>query len=82
MSNNRLVGTDRSLELLCLRDVQLKVGLEIVSLVVFLDRVGKGPFTPDIRARHLATGISHKRNDFLDGLGTLLFASIVTENPD
>jgi len=47
-----------------------------------LDRIGKGPFTPDIRARHLATGISHKQNDFIDGLGTLLFASIVTENPD
>lgn len=82
VSNDGLVGAESSLEFLRSWAVQFKVGLEVETLVVFLNRVSKRPLAPGLGARNFTTDTGHKRSNFLDRLGALLFASITTENPD
>ena len=80
--NNRLVGVNRPFEFLRPGAIQFKIGLKVVALIVFLDWVGKGPFAPDIGTRHFSAGVDHKRSNFVNRLGTLIFTSVITENPD
>ena len=82
VSNNRLVGINCSFELLSLRAIDFEVGLKVVALSVLLNRVGECSLAPNICARYFAADTGYQRSDFLYGLGTLLFVSITTENPN